>query len=269
MLRKVTLLLAVVAVSIPAFSASETFAGTWKFNDEQSDPTGQIVKIAALNNNEFVFSIGDALVCAAEANENMFGFTVKADGIEHHTVPGAKWSIAIKDQNTWELGYKSERMGTAGTATWTVSPDGKTLLIKYKGTTHDGTRVEDTGTLKRISGSGGFTGTWQQTGSPKSSVLQIDVPTDSSLAVTWPSDKSKMIVNLDGKDSRVEGPRVLKDLTASAQQIDDHLIQVTHRLDGRLLDTTDWKLSSDGRVLTVTERNSNRSKAAVSVYDRQ
>jgi hypothetical protein len=44
---------------------------------------------------------------------------------------------------------------------------------------------------------------------------------------------------------------------------------MTDKLSGKVMDTTDWKLSSDGKVLTLTEHDAGEKKATVAVYDRQ
>lgn len=101
------------------------------------------------------------------------------------------------------------------------------------------------------------------------SLLQIDASANGGLAVSFPSDKVAMTVVMDSSDFAVEGPTVPKGATASAKPIGTHLIRMTDKLNGKVMDTTDWKVSPDGKVLTLTEHDSGVKKATVAVYDRQ
>lgn len=258
MLKKVTVFFAAGVLSIPAFPANEPFAGTWKFNREKSDLKGQTETIASLGDNKFRFSYGTAV-----------SFDIKADGTDQTSLPGATLAITVKDPNTWEFVSKTNGTKT-GTGIWTLSADGKSILNKFKGTRPDGSEVETTGALKRVSGSGGFAGTWQVTdvSIDNPSLLQIETST-GGLVVTYPSDKVTMNVTFDGKEFPVDGPTVPKGATASAKRIDTQLIRITDKLNGKVMDTTDWKLSSGGKVLTQTEHDAGEKKATVSIYDRQ
>jgi hypothetical protein len=64
-------------------------------------------------------------------------------------------------------------------------------------------------------------------------------------------------------------PTVLKGATVSAKRINPRSIKVTDKLNGKQMDTSDWQVSSDGKVLTTTEHDAGEKKPVVSVYDRQ
>jgi hypothetical protein len=259
MLKKTALLLALSALALPIVAAENPFIGTWKFNQAKSDLKGQLSSIAALGDNKFRLTYGSAV-----------DFTVKADGTDQATFPGATWAITINDPNTWELVFKANGIKT-GTTTWTLAPDGKSFTGKFKGIRPDGSEFESTSTSKRVSGSGGFAGTWQSTDVSLSNVslMQIEALPNGGLAVSWPSDKVSMNVTLDGKDFAVEGPTILKDSMSSAKPMGSHAMQITDKISGKVMDKTDWKVSPDGKVLTMTEHDAGVKKAAVSVYDRQ
>jgi len=179
-------------------------------------------------------------------------------------------AITIQDPNTWKLIEKSNGTTTA-TETWTLSQDGKLISAVAKGVRPDGSEFENHAAFKRIASSGGFAGTWQvedvKLSSP--SLLQIDASGTDGLTVSFPSDKVTMTISLDGKECPVEGPIVLKGSTVSAKRIGSHALKLTDKLNAKVMDTTDWKLSPDGKVLTMTEHDSGVKKPVVSVYDRQ
>ena len=259
MLKTTSLILALSALAFPVIAAENPFTGTWKLNQGKSDLKGQLFTIASLGDNKFRFTYGSAV-----------DFTVKADGTDQATFPGATWAITIKDPNTWDMVYKTNGTKT-GTATWTLAPDGKSSSNKFKGIRPDGSESESTATSKRVSGSGGFAGTWQSTEVSLSNVslMQIDASPNGGLAVSWPSDKVSMKVTLDGKEFAVEGPTVIKGSTSSAKEMGSHAMRMTDKLNGKVMDTADWKVSPDGKLLTITEHDAGVKKATVTVYDRQ
>ena len=87
-------------------------------------------------------------------------------------------------------------------------------------------------------------------GSP--SLLQIETFGTNGLAVTFPADKVTMNIGMDGKETPVEGPTVLKGATVSAKRLNPHSIKVTDKLNGKQMDTSDWQVSSDGKALTTS-----------------
>jgi hypothetical protein len=256
---KTTLLLALSTLALPAIAAENPFTGTWKLNTGKSDLKGQTVTIASLPGNKFRFIYGTAV-----------DFTIQADGTDQVSFPGATWAITVKDPNTWDQVYKTNGIKT-GTATWSLAPDGKSFSGKFKGIRPDGSEFENASTYKRVSGSGGFAGVWQSTDVSLSNVslLHIEASPNGGLAVSWPSDKVSMHVSLDGKDFAVEGPTVLKGWTASATRMGSHAMRITDKLSGKVMDTADWKVSPDGKVLTIIEHDAGVEKPTTSVYDRQ
>ena len=259
MLKAPVVFLAASALALPAFSATDPFVGTWKFNQEKSDLKGQTQTIASLGDNKYRFTFGTAV-----------SFDITTDGTDQTSLPGATMAITVRDPNTWELVSKTNGTVTA-TGNLTLSQDGKSISNIVKGVRPDGSEFENHATLKRVSGSSGFAGTWQvedlKISSP--SLLQIETFGTNGLAVSFPGDKVTMNVGMDGKETPVEGPTVLKGATVSAKRINPHSIKVTDKLNGKMMDTTDWKVSSDGKLLTMTEHDEGEKKPVVSVYDRQ
>jgi hypothetical protein len=258
MSKALSLLLAVCVTPILVFSAANPFAGTWKFNQEKSDSKGLTFSVASLGENKFRFTLGTAQ-----------DFVIKADGTDQTSVAGTTWAITIKDPNTWEQVVKvnGKKMGSAS---WVLSADGNSQTYRFTGIRPDGSQDEGTQIFKRVAGSGGFVGTWQRTGASESkpSLLQIDASSDGNLAVSWPSDQTSMKVTLDGKDFAVEGPQVSKGAMASAKRTGALSLQTTDKLNGKVMATTDWAVSADGKILSLTEHIPGVAKASVSVYDR-
>ena len=259
MFKNATVLLAACTLALPAFSATDAFVGTWKLNQEKSDFKGQTESIVSLGNNKYRFTYGTAV-----------SFEITADGTDQTSLAGATMAITIQDPNTWQVVAKSNGT-TNATEVWTLAQDGKLISAVGKGTRPDGSEFENHFTLKRVSGSGGFAGAWQIMEVKLSSpgLLQIDASGSDGLTVGFPSDKVTMTLTFDGKECPVEGPTVLKGSTVSAKRIDARNLRLTDKLNAKVMDTEDWKLSSDSKVLTLIEHDAGVKKATVSVYERQ
>lgn len=249
--------LAVCALAIPAFCADEPFAGTWKFNKSKSDLKGQSETIASLGNNKYKLTYGD------------ISFDITADGTDQPSLPGMTLAIQPLAANKWQIVSKTAGK-SYGTGIWTLSQDGNSISDDFKGTRADGTPNDSHATLKRTAGTQGFAGTWMlEDVSFNPSLLVIAVSGKGNLNISYPSNKSSLLLTMDGKDCTVEGPQVPKGATASAKRAGPDAITVTNKLSGKLMDTTEWKVSADGKTLTQTEHDAGVPKASVSVYDRQ
>ena len=126
MLKIGIIFLAACSLALPAFPATDPFAGTWKFNQEKSDLKGQTETIASLGDNKYRFTYGTAI-----------SFDLTADGTDQTSLPGATMAITIQDPNSWQIVDKSNGR-TNATEVWTLSPDAKSLSAVAKGTRPDG-----------------------------------------------------------------------------------------------------------------------------------
>lgn len=255
--RAVTIL-AVCALALPALRADDAFVGQWKFNKDKSDVKGQTESIASLGNNKYKFTYGT------------ISFDITADGTDQTSLPGATWALTILDANKWQVVSKSNGI-TNGTEIWTLAPDGKSISSEYKGTRPDGTEFDSHAKMTRVSGSGGFAGTWliADLSFSDPSPVVIAAYGSGGLSVSYPADKMSMNLTMDGKDCPVEGPTVLKGSTTSAKRAGPRSIKLTDKLNGKLMDTTELKVSADGKTLTMTEHDAGVKKPLVLVYDRQ
>jgi hypothetical protein len=72
----------------------------------------------------------------------------------------------------------------------------------------------------------------------------------------------------DGKDNTIQGSALD---TVSLRRIDARSIERTGKVGGRAVETQTWKLSADGKTLTVTTRGSNDGEdyGRVETFERQ
>ena len=179
-------------------------------------------------------------------------------------------AVTIQDPNTWKVIEKANGTTTSASV-WTLAADGKAISGVTKGTKPDGSDFENDWSVKRVGGTGGFAGTWRVEDLKLSSParMQIEASGADALNVSIPDYKMTMTLNFDGKESPVEGPTVLKGSTVSAKRISAHKIQLIDKLNGKEMDTTEWEISSDGKVLKMVEHDAGEKKPIVSIYDRQ
>jgi len=249
--------MAACAVALPAFSANDPFAGTWKLNQAKSMMKGQTEVIKSLGENKYRFTYGTT------------SFDIKADGTDQPAFPGSSMAVTIKDPNTWEVVNKTNGI-TTSTGTWVLSKDGKTISAKMKSNRPDGSETDTNFDLKRISGSG-FAGTWEMAGINSSSPgdVQISAYGTNGLTISFVSDKVTTNLTMDGKDCVVEGPTVPKGSTTSASRPNAHTVKMTDKLNGKVTDTEEWKLSADGKSFTLTHHDAGVPKPMIFVYERQ
>jgi hypothetical protein len=53
----------------------------------------------------------------------------------------------------------------------------------------------------------------------------------------------------------------------SAKRINPGSIEVTDKVNGKQMDTSDWQVSSKGKVLTMTEHSGGQKRSTVPVYE--
>jgi len=238
-------------------AATDPFVGKWKLNQSKSKMTGEQVKIENLGGNKFTLTFGD------------ISDTLVADGTDQSVHSGQTQSITIASPNTWRIVAK---MGgrTLYTQTCTLSPDGKTMNIDFSGTRPDGSTFNNQMTTRRIAGTSGFAGTWESTSVKVNSPLEFDIQPYQSdgLSFVVPAYSDTLSMKFDGKDYAETGPNVAPGSTSSGRRVNEHTLEVTDKVKGDVIDTTEFKVSADGKTLTLTVHEKGQSKQQIYVYDR-
>jgi hypothetical protein len=240
------------------WAADDPFVGTWKLNTQESKLTGLREKIQDLGGSKYKFTFGNTST------------TIIADGTDQPSTFGGAWSLKQEGPNTWKSVDKQNGKITS-MGTWTMSDDGKEMTIKSEGTREDGSSFNDNFKLKRIDGRSGLAGTWQST------EINISSPTDrkiepydgNGLSFIFPSEKEQLDLKFDGKDYASRGPRVTPGATSSARRVDQRTLEVTEKLKGKVMARNEYKVSEDGRKLTITAHYPGESTPQTIVYDRQ
>jgi hypothetical protein len=180
------------------------------------------------------------------------------------------WSVTKTGPNSWKSVDKRDNKVTS-TSIWTLSEDGQTFTSTTDGTRTDGSTYKNVFKAKRIAGTSGLAGTWESTGLKIGSPAEWEIAAyeGDGLSFITPANKERLDLKFDGKDYPSKGPRVAEGSTASGKRIDQRTIEVSNKLEGKLVSTDRTELSEDGKTLTTTTSYPGVAKPETIVYERQ
>jgi len=258
-MKRLPLLLFALACLIPAtlWAANDPFYGKWKFNMQKSKLTGEQSKIEDLGGNKYKWTNGNDTD------------TITFDGTDQAVNYGRTISMTAQGPNSWKMVVKKDGR-ILSTMTHTVSEDGKTQTIKGTSTKPDGTTSDFNVKLKRISGGPGITGTWEDadvkfTGADE---WEISAYEGDGLTFNTPAYQDTLSMKFDGKDYEEKGPNVAAGSTSSGKRVDAHTLNVVDKVKGEVTDHATYKVSADGKTLTLTIQDAGQPKPVTIVYDK-
>ena len=76
-------------------------------------------------------------------------------------------------------------------------------------------------------------------------------------------------VKVDGKDYPNHGPNAPAGSTSSIRRVGDHALELTYKINGKVLYTQKIELSSDLKTLTITRLIVGESEPNIRVFERQ
>ena len=257
-MRSLRQLLVVFLFTGSLWAATNPFAGTWKLNPAKSKLTDQMkVEAAGPNKYTFIFS-GDN----AE--------TIVADGTDQPGIFGTNFAVTVLSPHQWKVVRKTGGRVTIS-AIWDLSSDGNTLTDNFTGYRADGSTSNLLYVYTRTAGTSGFAGTWESTAEQVNSVLELQVQSydDNGLSFINPAQKMTKSIKFDGKDYAAEGPNLPAGYAISGRRLSDRAVELTDKIDGKVLDTQQVEVSPDGKTLTITTRIPGQAKPNIQVFDRQ
>ena len=241
----------------PLWAAANPFAGTWKLNPAKSKLTDQMkVEAAGPNKYTFIFS-GD--------NSE----TILADGTDQPGIFGTTFAVTVLSPNQWKVVRKIGGHVTIS-AIWDLSSDGNTLTDHFTGYRADGSTSNLLYVYARAAGTSGFAGTWESTSEQVNSSYEMQIQTFDSSGLTFinPAQKMTKSIRFDGKDYAAEGPNLPKGYATSGRQLNEWAIELTDKIDGKVLDTQQVEVTPDGKSLTITTHIPGQNKPNIQVFDR-
>ena len=238
-----------------AWAAADSFVGDWKLNTSKSKYIDQM-KVESLDGNKYEFDFGGGPE------------RIVADGTDQPGVSGTMLSVSTEGPGSWKVVRKKEGRMLI-TATWKLSQDGDTLSDNYTEFAPNGSPSTMNYVYKRTAAGRGFAGTWEGTIPINSAVvLQIRPYEGDGLSfIRSPQDTRNL--KFDGKDYPVVGRGVADGSTRSARWVDEHILEITDKIDGKITRTEQAELSPDFRTLTRTVRPVGQREPNIFVFERQ
>jgi hypothetical protein len=161
--------------------------------------------------------------------------------------------------------------------TCTISPDDKTLTLNDVFTPVAGKAGKEEKTITtyaRLSPGKSVFGEWQSVSMKEESAgepgrLFIKPYGKDGLSFTSSTNKNRLDMNFDGKVYFETGPTARKGDATSGKLVNAHLLLSEDRINGELEDKEEWRVSDDGKTLTIVSRPVKSSAVFTSVFDRQ
>jgi hypothetical protein len=257
--RSLPHLLLACLLTTTAFAATDPFAGSWKLNPAKSKLTDTMRVETADGPNTYTFYL-------SATNPE----TIVADGTDQPGIFGTTLAVTVLGPNQWKVVRKKDGHMLIS-AIWDLSPDGTTLTDNFTGYRADGSTSNLLYKYTRTAGTSGFAATWESTTEEvhSSYEMQIEPYEDNGLSLINPAQKMTQNLKFDDKDYAAQGPNLPAGYTCSAHRVSDRSFEMTHKIDGKLLDTQDVDVAPDGKNLTFTIHIPGLSKPNIQVFDRE
>jgi hypothetical protein len=75
-------------------------------------------------------------------------------------------------------------------------------------------------------------------------------------------------MNFDGKDYPQTGPQDAPGSTSSGKRLDAHTLEITDKINGKIVDHGKYVVSPDGTTLTITQQDEGQPNSSITVYDK-
>jgi hypothetical protein len=240
------------------WAANDPFVGKWKLDPEKSKLSDEM-KVAAAGANKYIFDFGSG---QAE--------TIVVDGTDQPGLFGTTLSVTAEAPDTWKVVRKKDGR-TMLTGIWKLSADGRNLTDTFTSYQANGsTRRLDYVYTRATSGSG-FVGIWQSTSEKVESAYEIEIQPyqGDGLSFVNAAQASTLNMKFDGKDYPTQGANLPDGYASSGQRVNERSLKMTHKIQGKEIDTEQIEVSADSNTLTMTVQPVGQSKPNVLVFDRE
>jgi hypothetical protein len=224
-----------------ASAANDPFVGQWKLNPSRSKLNDEM-KVTEVGENTYTFDFGGG-------NPE----TVVVNGTDQPGFDGSTLAVAVEGPNWKVIRKKDDHILI--TAVWTLSKDGSSLIDDYTSFGQDGSPAKVKFVYTRTAGGGtGFSGDWVSTSEVVNSVVTLQISPYESDGLSFTGSGATTNVNFDGK---------------SARRLNANALERTLSYGGKVIQTREYKLSSDLKTLTMTARTVGHTVPNIFVFERQ
>jgi hypothetical protein len=254
------LLLTCILTNTSLFAQSDPFVGTWIYNTQKSPkPTIKYV-IKDLSGGRYALT-------------GSTGTTVeiKGDGVSIKTASGATVSFEKLDDHDWKMvrddGQKMVR-------TYNISADDKTLTLHDVFSGETGDNHETTTKYTRLTPGKSIFGEWQSVSMEEKATDEglklIIAPFGSDgLSFSVPAHKHLSEMKFDGKVYPNSGAFDTQGESSIGKRISDHVLRIDGQVKGEPEDSEEFKVSDDGKTLTIISKVPKSSVVFTMVWDKQ
>jgi hypothetical protein len=261
--RTLWLLLVASLLAGALWAVNDPFVGEWKLIPSKSKLTDQM-KVESVAGNKYAFDFGGGPE------------SIAADGTDQPAgYGGTTLSVTVEAPDSWKVVRKKDGHVLL-TANWKLSKDAQTLTDDFTAIGSNGSPSNVKYVYKRTAGTSGFAGTWESTSETVNFVfvLQVRPYEGDGLSFIDPTDEVTKNVKFDGKDYPNVGPNVPAGSASSARRVngrtlDQHTLELTDKFNGKVTDTQEIQLSSDGKTLTMTVHTAGRTEPNILMFERQ
>jgi len=250
--------LAIVLSTGGAFAADNPFIGRWKLNPSMSQMTGRTVTYEQMPLGHIRY-LGEGM-----------SYTFKTDGHEYEAPLGRKVVWKQIDERNWTA-TTTQGGQLLVTADTSLSPDGKTMTVVYKGTKPNGEAFQDTVVYERISGASGLIGKWRskdvKIGSPSTFAFEPNGEDGMTLRII--DLNAACAAKFDGKDYPATGPTVPPNFTLAIERKGQRSFAMTQKQNGKPIYRSAFTVSADGRTMTSEGAPVGVNEVTRAVYDKQ
>jgi len=253
-----TLLFPLIALfTCSAALADSPFDGTWQLDTAKSHLTGDTMAFEDGGNGSLKYTDSDQT------------YTFKPDGSSFTTPLGQERTMQKSGDNVYTSTAKLH--GTLlRTTTWTLSSDGKKLVLESKGTKPNGDSFDDVTTYKRTSAGTGLVGGWKSTQVKLSSPNAITIQTaGNDVTLTISAVKATVHAKWDGKDYPASGPTVADGITLALTKTGPNSFKLVEKAKTKVLAIVHYRAASDGKTLTTKGTNGEGKEPFSEVFTKQ
>ena len=253
--------LTLCALLVPfAALADSPFDGTWVARED-----------ATRDQKPYTITLANGVW---ETNAVVPAYKVKADGTDQPVKGHAYWdTIAVKSDGPDSIALTSKKAGkTMGENHFVVSPDGKTLTVKWSDTS--GTEaVTGENIFTRVAaapkGAHAASGSWRITKTQNTTANGRTLTykaTADGMSFSAPTGQS-YTAKFDGKEVPVAGD--VGGQTVSLKKVNASSFTETDHVQGKVVEVDHWTVAPDGKTMKVDwERKDSGRKGSV-VFDKQ
>ena len=255
MSKRAFLLAPVVCFVGAAWVADDPMIGDWKLNPQKSKLTDEMT-VTRLGGNKYSFDFGGG-------NPE----TIIVDGTDQPASFGSTFQVTEVSPDEWR-GVRKKDGHVRVKGIWKLSKDENTLHDDFTYFAADGKTTHLIYVYERRGGGPGFAGDWVSTGEQVDTVYVVQVkPFEGDGLSFINSAQWTKNVNFDGKDYPNVGSPVK--MVSSAHRINRRTVELTDKVDGKIVDTQQIRVSEDGKTLTMTVRAPGQTEPNLLVFDRQ